>query len=219
MNDINYEQVFTPEEICQFEALAIEDFYEAGRKIYRLAPLAALFAFYTGLRVGELTGLRHEDITETDIYIRRFVRREDHKIMDRTKTRAGIRQVPLPDAGKRILEMVAQFKNTMNPEGFVFSEYDRPLPSRIVEEYFQRYCERIGTAHKSTHCARKTYVSALIDSNVNINTVRKAVGHADERTTYRSYVFDRSTPAEQRNQFNEALNFRHATKKQRNATK
>lgn len=77
-------------------------------------------------------------------------------------------------------------------------------------------CEQIRTPHKSTHSARKTYVSTLIDANVNINTVRKAVGHADERTTYRNYVFDRSTPAEKMKKFEAALDYKkrmqpHAT--------
>ena len=71
-----------------------------------------------------------------------------------------------------------------------------------------KYCEQIRTPHKSTHSARKTYVSSLIDANVNINTVRKAVGHADERTTYRNYVFDRSTPAEKMQKFEDALDYK-----------
>ena len=204
------EQVFSPEEVLQFERLALEDFQEPGRKIYRLAPLAALFAFYCGTRVGELTGLMHSDVSDTDIHIRRFVRREDHRVIDRAKTKNGIRSIPLTQKGKEILEMVTAFKrdNGIPLDSFVFSEYDRPLPSRIVEEYFMKYCEQIRTPHKSTHSARKTYVSSLIDANVNINTVRKAVGHADERTTYRNYVFDRSTPAEKMQKFEDALDYK-----------
>ena len=36
----------------------------------------------------------------------------------------------------------------------------------------------------------------LIDGNVNINTIRECVGHADERTTYNNYCFDRHTKSE-----------------------
>ena len=213
------EQVFSPAEVLQFESIAMADFDEQGRKVYRLAPLAALFSFYTGVRVGELTGLMHEDISDTDIHIRRFVRREDHKVIDRAKTKNGIRSVPLIGKGKEILELVISYKqnNGIPATGFVFSEYDRPLPSRIVEKYYTKYCTELHTPHKSTHCARKTYVSTLVDANVNINSIRKAAGHADARTTYRNYVFDRSTPDEKMRKFESVLDYQeqmqpHATK-------
>lgn len=42
----------------------------------------------------------------------------------------------------------------------------------------------------------KTYISSLIDVGINIDTVRAYAGHADERTTYLSYCFDRRPEAE-----------------------
>ena len=42
------------------------------------------------------------------------------------------------------------------------------------------------------HKIRKTYISTLIDNeNININYIRQMVGHADERTTYGCYCFNR----------------------------
>ena len=58
---------------------------------------------------------------------------------------------------------------------------------------------------KSSHKTRKTYISALIDGKVNINTIREMVGHADERTTYNNYCFDRSTEDEKVNLIEKAL--------------
>ena len=156
-------QVFAPEEVLEFESLALEDFNEAGRKVYRLAPLAALFAFYCGTRVGELTGLMHTDVTDKEIHIRRFVRREDHQVIERAKTKSGIRTIPLTAKGREILSLVDQYKqeNGIPRNGFVFSEYDRPLPSRIVEEYFMKYCTKIRTPHKSTHTVLERLTSPL----------------------------------------------------------
>ena len=50
--------------------------------------------------------------------------------------------------------------------------------------------------YKSLHTTAETYISALIDGKVNINTVREMVGHADERTTPGNYTFDRKTDSE-----------------------
>jgi integrase len=44
------------------------------------------------------------------------------------------------------------------------------------------------------HKIRKTYISTLIDNeNININYIREQVGHADERTTYGNYCFNRKS--------------------------
>jgi len=202
-------QVFTDEEVQKFEALAWDDFRKAGKKVYRLAPLGAMFMFYTGVRVGELTGLRFSDIINDQIHVQRMVRRDDHKVIDHTKSDSGDRFIPLTSKALEIIDAAKTFlkEKGVEPDGWIFSEYERPLPSRIVEEYYEKYCAAIGTPHKSTHCARKTFTSSLIDANINIRTVKDVVGHADERTTYHNYVFDRSTPAEKKRKFEEALSY------------
>lgn len=202
-------QVFTDEEIHAFEKLAWRDFQNHGKRVYKLAPLAALFAFYVGCRVGELTGLRFEDIVGDQIHVQRMVRRDDHKVFDHTKTSAGDRYIPLTAKACRIIDAIRAYLTEIGVpcSGYIFSEYNRPLPSRIVEEYFAKYCEEINTSRKSAHAARKTYTSALIDSGMNINTVRKTVGHSDERTTYRNYVYDRNTPRRIKEQFENALDY------------
>lgn len=63
----------------------------------------------------------------------------------------------------------------------------------------------MGIIHKNSHKTRKTYISALIDGKVNINTIREMVGHADERTTYNNYCFDRSTEDEKKALIENAL--------------
>ena len=58
---------------------------------------------------------------------------------------------------------------------------------------------------KSFHKVRKTYISALIDSGININEIRKAVGHTDERTTYGNYCYNRAGKQETTVAFENAL--------------
>lgn len=196
------DQVFTDDEVEGFAKLAWEDFNNPGKKVYRLAPLAALFIFYTGLRVGELTGLKFEDVDNYSLHIRRMVRKDDHVVLEHTKTAAGERDIPLIPRAHEIIKVCREF----SPGEWIFSEYNHPLPSRIVEEYFERYCQKLNTSQKSTHCARKTVASALVD-NVNINTARIILGHSDERTTLRNYVYDRSSPDERYIKVQNALKY------------
>ena len=142
-------------------------------------------------------------------------RSEDHKVVD-PKSYAAVRLIPLSEQSRQIIQAALKYKQESGATGpWIFSEYERPLPSRIVEKYYQKYGvqkeirrgDKIIHKGKSTHNARKTCISSMIDSNMNINTVRKIVGHTDERTTLKHYVFDRSTPDEQRLQFENATKY------------
>lgn len=98
-----------------------------------------------------------------------------------------------------------QEEHGLPTDGYIFSVNAEPLSYYAVRKLYDRYCDMIGTIHKSTHSARKTYVSALIDGGVNIDSIREIVGHADERTTYNCYCYDRSTKKEKINLIEQAL--------------
>lgn len=59
--------------------------------------------------------------------------------------------------------------------------------------------------YRSPHKIRKTAISSMIDGGMNINTIRKFVGHEDERTTYSNYCYDRRTSEQVLNQLENAL--------------
>lgn len=61
-----------------------------------------------------------------------------------------------------------------------------------LNKRIRRYCRKINISEKGMHKIRKTYISTLIDAeDININYIREQVGHADERTTYGNYCFNR----------------------------
>ena len=43
---------------------------------------------------------------------------------------------------------------------------------------------------------RKTFISKMIDASVNLNTIRKIVGHSSEQTTLGNYCYDRYDKSE-----------------------
>ena len=63
----------------------------------------------------------------------------------------------------------------------------------------------MGIEKKTSHKARKTVISALLDGNVNVNSVREMAGHRDERTTLANYYYDRSTDEEKVRKIEAAL--------------
>lgn len=201
-------QVYSPEELEQLLQFAWEDFKTGHNTVQKLAPLAVMFSFQTGLRRGEVTCLRYEDLCDDEICIQRMYRFESNEVIPYTKGHRDCRYVPLTKEAKRIINIARQYQQEhgLDDSGYIFSvEGNKPLSYYSVGQLFNRYCDLIGTIPKSSHKARKTYISTLIDGGVNINTVREIVAHASEKTTYNSYVFDRKTKSERTELIEKAL--------------
>ena len=134
-----------------------------------------------------------------------MLRRDSNEIVDHTKTHTD-RDVILPSAAIQIIEECRRYqKEHGGAMKYIFSMTKEPLVHDEVNLLLRRYCKRIGIDYRSSHKIRKTYISKLIDANMNINTIREMVGHADERTTYHNYCFDRSSDAERQQVMDRAL--------------
>ena len=198
-------QVFSVQERKAIEELAWRDFRE-GTRLHQIAPLAIIFQFETGLRISELCTLRYEDVCGDYIHIQRMLRQCNHEVVEHTKSHED-RKVILTSKAKQIVDDARrrQQELAVDSEGYIFSINGKPPTDRYVDDLYRSYCSQLGILRRTSHKARKTYISTLIDNNVNINTVRALVGHADERTTYNSYCFDRSSEQEKIDKIENAL--------------
>lgn len=202
----NETQVFTKAELKMLHSMAWEDFSSNSRLTHHLAPLGIIFQTLTGLRLGELCSIRHTDIDGDYISIERMFRPETKEVVQHTKSYED-REVFLTEEARRIINVAKTYQkeHDLNCNGYIFSCNEKPLSERSVNGLYRKYCDKMNTIYKSSHKARKTFISALIDGNVNINTIRECVGHADERTTYNNYCFDRHTKSERENLITKAL--------------
>lgn len=202
-------QVFLSNEIPFIYEQAWNDFMSNDKLIHRLAPLAILFQFQTGVRIGELCVCCDEDVENQNyIHIQRMYRYGSHvpEVVEHTKTSYGDRRIFLTDLAKKYIRLAQEYKEEHGIiSKYIFSVNEKPLSNWSVASRYKKYCDNIGIIRKTSHKARKTYISALIDGKVNINTVREMVGHADERTTYNNYCFDRSTEDEKLEMIQNAL--------------
>mgnify|MGYP002868850801 FL=1 len=75
---------------------------------------------------------------------------------------------------------------------YIFVNENGKIHESALNCRLKKYCKNINISKKSMHKIRKTYISTLIDNeNININYIREQIGHADERTTYGNYCFNR----------------------------
>ncbi len=200
-------QVFLTDEQSRIEAEAYKDF-EATQST---ACLAIPFAFQTGMRLGEIVALKWSDIGEEKencIHVQRmettvYDKLEGGKwsgsrkiVIDRTKSSAGNRNVYLTSIARTILEKIriCNLQKGYDNSGYIFLNDRGRMTSRALNYHIEKYCRLINISTKRMHKIRKTYISTLIDNdNININYIREQVGHEDERTTYRSYCFNRKS--------------------------
>lgn len=160
--------------------------------------LAILLMFVSGMRIGEVVALRPEDVGDKSIYVHRtetcykdengkFV----YEVRDRPKTQSGFRTVVVP----KDYEWVLQKIKMLNPFGeWVFvSDKGERMKECMVERRLEVLCGKLGIINKSPHKIRKTYVSILLDENIDARLVMDQVGHASITVSERNYHRNRKT--------------------------
>ena len=172
------------------------------------APLAVIFAFETGVRIGELCALKIEDINGNYIQIQRQEVREferidgytmkfkGFKIVEYAKTDDGYRDIYLTQTARKIIELslkMNEINGEDNPNGFLFCKDGLNVNHYSIQSMIVQGCDYIDIKVKTCHKIRKTFISSLIDEGINIDEVRRTAGHSDERTTYSNYCYNRLT--------------------------
>lgn len=185
------------------------------------SPLAVLLDFEIGVRTGELVAIRTTDITGRYLHIQRQeIRKYEHvdeykmklvgfEVVEYTKSEDGDREIYLTDTAIRIINLIKAINEEngyRNKDNYLFVREIGKINAYSVQARILRGCEQIGIQTKTMHKVRKTYISSLIDSGLNINEVRKLAGHADERTTYANYCFNRQAGERTEKQIEQALN-------------
>lgn len=202
-------EVFTVEEAELMKEVAWNDFFHGkNHPCQPLVPLAVLFFFQTGLRLGEICSLTYSDISAdgNDIVISSMFRRKTNTVIPHTKGTFGERSIPLTDEAKTIISLTKEKKLELNNSTeYIFSCTNNPIGYETLEKIVAKYCMMISTYRKSPHKIRKTWISTLLDEGINPDTVRKYAGHKKIKTTLDNYYYDRHSSDENRAKMNHAL--------------
>lgn len=209
-------QVYTLEEEVAIVEKAWEDYQ---KKPEVTTPLAVILMFYFGVRIGEIVAFKDIDIEGNYIEVNRMERRvfetvdgveykqKGRAVVEHAKTSAGNRKIYLVKDAKKILNIIIETNesNKIAHDCYLFINDGIRIYDSAVRWRVEKYCAQAGIQYKSPHKIRKTYISKLIDDDVNINTIRELVGHEDERTTYKNYCFSRKTKNQTQTQLEKTL--------------
>ena len=175
--------------------------------------LGILLTFETGMRVGELSALKREDINLNKHTI--HIQRTEIKYKNEDGIwEIDVREYPKTDAGDRYIiisdECIKTIKKiiSMNPFGeYLFQEGVHRIKEHAFARRIIRVCDILNIPHRSMHKIRKTYGTKLIDSNVDEKFITDQMGHSDIKTTRQYYYFCNKTDEEKLEQISAALPF------------
>lgn len=164
----------------------------------RANNLSTLLSMYTGLRLGEVCGLKWSDIDwqERTITVNRTVQRVSQNATDSynpktilmigtPKSLHSHRVVPVPAFLLALLQK--QFKSKME-HYYIFSDSPIAVDPRTVQRRFKRLVGQLGVEDAHFHTLRHTFATRLLELGVDVKTVSDFLGHKSAKTTLDYYA-------------------------------
>lgn len=168
-----------------------------GTYLHNIVYVAA----FTGMRKGELLGLRWEDIDTTKgvINVRqgaKYSSTEQKMITGSLKTEKAFRTIPINEKVKAALKRQKAWQAANRLElGTAYCKSDLAftlesgeiIKGTQVTNAFCRMVKLAGVKYRSFHQLRHTFASIAISRKVNIKTLSEILGHTNVNITYNKY--------------------------------
>jgi integrase len=155
-------------------------------------PFATMFALLgmTGLRAGELLGLKVSDLNfnRQVIHVRRSVDSRTKKEQS-TKSKGSASDVPMPPALEKRLKDFLRNHHRENPSGYVFANRNGNSYSagKVTEYGLWPVQKAVGIGRTGLHAFRHAAASELLEEGVPLTVVQRQMRHCDARTTLQKY--------------------------------
>ncbi len=155
------------------------------------------FVLQTGIRVGELAGLRWSDI-DFEKKICRISRTmnqiKGEWVVGTPKSKAGKREIPLTDEAVDILNKVKGDKKRIPVtqiqyhDTIFFSRNGRPIDDSAYNAALRKICDRAVMPHISMHTLRHTFATRCIEAGMQPKTLQEILGHSTISMSMNVYV-------------------------------
>lgn len=162
--------------------------------------LMIMLAIISGLRRGEILGLRVQDVDfdRKTITVRQVIKKIDHQLVisPRPKTSTSRRTVSLPEtifpllkAKIRANRLKAMQDEDWQPNELLFpAAHGLPMSVDAISQAVRRSGHRAGLPDGfSLHSLRHTSATLLLKNGVNVKVVQQRLGHSNASTTLNIY--------------------------------
>lgn len=178
-------EAFTREEQRRLEeAIAVSE----DRRLFGIR-----LCLYTGLRIGELLGLEWQDVDMEKgiLHIQKTVYREKNAegewqlFVDRPKTAASERMVPLPGY---LAEDLRIYRRGARSEFVIENKKAERMSIRSYQYLFERLTEKARVRKLNFHALRHTFATRALECGMDIKTLSELMGHKNATITLNRYA-------------------------------
>lgn len=189
-------QVARRRELVVWDPAFVSEFLEKTRYASRYW-IAVYLAIMTGMRQGEILGLRWSDIDfeKRNLTIQQTVNRH-RKIKQGAKTKLSMRSVALSPETIEVLkehrQLIVQERVALGPEYqnndlVVCTQFGGPVTQRAIQKVWTRFLKKTGAPKITFHDLRHTHASLLIKQGVHIKVISERLGHSSVTITMDTY--------------------------------
>lgn len=160
-----------------------------------IRKICVLLCLYTGLRVGEVCGLKWEDISfsSKSLTIKRTIIRVKNQtennfvktilVESTPKSETSKRMIPIPNF---IIELLKIYKQKDNY--FLLSNSEKLYDPRYLEAFYSRILKKCHIKNNKFHTLRHTFATRSIESKMDVKTLSELLGHSSIEITLKLYV-------------------------------
>ena len=168
---------------------------EKAKEKMNIRKLCLLLCLYTGLRIGEISGLKWEDInfSSKSLEIKRTIERIKNTdepshaktilIASTPKSETSNRIVPIPDF---LIPFLQEFKS--ENQYYILSNSEKMYDPRQFESFYERFLKSCNVNYANFHTLRHTFATRSIESKMDIKTLSEILGHSSIEITLKLYV-------------------------------
>ena len=155
------------------------------KKVLKHGGIAEKIALTMGLRIGEVSGLRGEDVQDGVLRVSRTVERIQlsgggtRLIIGTPKTNSSKRLIPIPDNVRELMNA--------SEERYIIGGGECPVEPRMIEYNWKRFCAAHGVRPVNFHALRHTFATSALEAGVDIKTVSEILGHSSVQLTMDLY--------------------------------
>ena len=162
----------------------LREIWSATDRMPERQKLAVSLALETGMRRGELAGLRWEDFNSdcTALHVKRTVVVSERKIFPQEpKTKSSKRKIALSAKLAGCLQAVRN-------EGYLFGHEELPPHPEQISRLLKGALREVGIENMSAHDFRHAHATHLLRNKIPLVAVARRLGHSKVTTTMDIYA-------------------------------
>ena len=178
------------EKICDTEQKKLVSYLKANMSLTAFGILLSLFM---GLRIGELCGLKWEDVDFQNkiLHIRRTVQRissangnrKTKIVISAPKSATSFREIAIPDM---LMEYFEMFRS--EADHFILSGTDKPVEPRTMQYRYKKILQSAEVEDHNYHKLRHTFATNSAEKGFNVKALSAVLGHSNVTLTLNRYI-------------------------------